>query len=90
MKLNIVSVFAIVTVASIAGMVLAGAFGYASALLAPKLFQTLVPWAELEPTGTATVLGAMVGVLLGGGLGVFAVLIQFGSNWINKQKQKTE
>ena len=88
MKLNIVSVFVIVTVASLIGMVMAGAFGYASAILAPKLFETLVPWAQLEPTGTATVLGAMVGVLLGGGLGVFAVLIQLCSVLLGKREKK--
>ncbi len=90
MKLNIVSVFVIVTVAALIGMVLAGVFGYVSALLAPKLFETLVPWAELEPTGTATVLGAMVGVLLGGGLGVFAVVVQLCADWMKGRGKKVE
>lgn len=85
-KLNIINVFLIVTGASLAGMVLAGVFGYGAAHLAPQLFETLVPWTELEPTGTATVLGAMVGVLLGGGLGVFTVLVQLISSWVTSRR----
>ncbi len=90
MKLNIVSVFIIVTVAALIGMVLAGAFGYGAAQLAPELFKTLVPWVELEPVGTATVLGAIIGVLLGGGLGVFAVSVQLLSSWLSRLAAKSQ
>lgn len=68
-------VFLGVSGAALAGMVLGGLFGLAAGLLAPTLFATLVPWAELEPVGTAVVIGAAGGVLCGGGLGVFAVIV---------------
>ena len=62
-RLNIVSIFAIVTAASLVGMLLGGAFGFAAARIAPDLFQHMIPWETLEPVGTATVVGAFGGVL---------------------------
>jgi hypothetical protein len=69
-------VFLAVTGAALLGMVLGGLFGLAAGALAPKLFAQMMIWPELEPLGTATVLGAIAGVLLGGGLGVFAIAVQ--------------
>lgn len=86
MKLDISKVFLLVTAASLIGMVMAGLFGFSAAQIAPGLFATLFPWVELEPVGTATVLGAIVGVLLGGGLGVFAVIVQLLSDWLATRK----
>tara|TARA_R110002111_G_scaffold113261_1_gene173861 strand:+ start:1756 stop:2034 length:279 start_codon:yes stop_codon:yes gene_type:complete len=86
MKLSTTRVFIVVTVYSLIGMVMAGLFGCVAAKISPGLFSTLIPWIELEPVGAATVLGAMVGVVLGGGLGVFAVIIQLLSGWIEYRK----
>jgi len=86
MRQSIPKVFLLVSASSLVGMVMGGAFGFGSAQIAPDLFTTLFPWIELEPVGTATVLGAMVGVLLGGALGVFAVMVQLLSDWIAHRK----
>ena len=86
MKQSIPKVFMFVSVAALVGMVMGGAFGYAAARIAPGMFATIFPWIELEPVGTATVLGAITGVLLGGGLGVFAVIIQLLSDWMSQRK----
>jgi hypothetical protein len=69
-------VFLAVTAAAMAGMVLGGLFGLAAGALAPDFFAHTLMWTLLEPLPTATVLGAIAGVLLGGGLGVFAIAIQ--------------
>lgn len=75
MKPSAWAIFAFVTLGALIGMVMGGLFGYAAGQVAPKFFTHLVMWAELEPVGTATVIGAAGGVLCGGGLAVFAVAI---------------
>lgn len=67
----------LVSITALAGMVMGGLFGLASGAMAPEFFAAIVPWLTLEPLGIATVLGGIAGVSLGGGLGVFAVLIEF-------------
>ncbi|MEX0654322.1 MAG: hypothetical protein WD534_06880 [Phycisphaeraceae bacterium] len=86
MKLNVITVFATVTAAALVGGAMGGGFGYGAGLLAPDLFSTLIPWETLEPVGTATVLSAAVGILLGGGLGVFGVLVQIVASLINRRR----
>ena len=75
MKANAWSIFAFVTLGALIGMVMGGLFGYGAGHVAPKFFTHLLMWAELEPVGTATMLGAAGGVACGGGLAVFAVII---------------
>ena len=73
--------FLIVTGCALAGMILGGLFGFASGNLTPDFFRHLIPWRDVEPIGFATFGGATAGVLLGGGLGCFSVLIQFILQW---------
>lgn len=75
-------VFLIVTGCALVGMILGGLFGWAGGKISPDLFRTLLaPWQTIEPLGAAVFLGATAGVLLGGGLGCFGVLIQFALEW---------
>lgn len=76
MTLTYGKVFAVVTAASLVGMVMGGLFGLGAGTLAPKLFSHMIMWTTLEPVATAVVLGAIAGVLLGGGLGVFGIAVQ--------------
>jgi hypothetical protein len=69
-------VFTIVSAGALAGMVMGGLFGFAAGSLAPSFFGHLIPWTDVEPRGFATVGAAVVGVLLGGGLAIFALLTQ--------------
>ena len=69
-------VFLIVTSCSLAGMVLGGLFGYGAGLLTPDFFGHLIPWQDVWPLGVAIFLGATTGVVLGGGLGCFSILMQ--------------
>ncbi len=73
--------FLVVTGCALAGMVMGGLFGFASGKMAPDFFRHIIPWQDVEPVGVATFLGATVGVLLGGGLGCFGVIIQFILPW---------
>ena len=75
MKPTAWSIFAFVTLGAIVGMVMGGLFGYGAGHVAPKFFTHLLMWAELEPVGTATMIGAAGGVACGGGLAVFAVAV---------------
>jgi hypothetical protein len=75
-------VFLIVTGGALAGMVMGGLFGVAAGSIAPNLFKQIIPWADVEARGVATILGAVAGVLLGGGLSVFGIAVQFlGKMW---------
>jgi hypothetical protein len=65
----------LVTGVALFGMLLGGAFGYAAGTIAPDLFVRVIPWQVTEPVGTAVVMGAFGGLLCGGALGGFAVVI---------------
>jgi hypothetical protein len=69
--------FITVTIAALAGLVMGGVFGLAAGKMTPDFFRHVIPWQDVEPVGFAIFGGATVGVLLGGGLGCFGVLIQF-------------
>ena len=73
--------FLIVTGCALVGMVLGGLFGFAAGKITPDFFRHVIPWQDVEPVGVATFFGATAGVLLGGGLGCFGVLIQFILQW---------
>ncbi|MDB6120290.1 MAG: hypothetical protein JWO08_4071 [Verrucomicrobiaceae bacterium] len=75
--MTIQKTFIAVTIAALAGLAMGGLFGYAAGRMTPDFFRHVIPWQDVEPIGFATVSSAMVGVLLGGGLGCFGVLIQF-------------
>jgi uncharacterized membrane protein len=70
------NIFAAVTIAALFGMVMGGLFGLAAGRLAPDFFRHLIPWQDVEPIGFAILLGATAGVLLGGILGCFGVIVQ--------------
>lgn len=70
------SVFLIVTGCAMAGMVMGGLFGFASGIITPKFFSHIIPWSDVEPVGVATFFGATAGILLGGALGCFGLLVQ--------------
>jgi hypothetical protein len=74
-------VFAIVTCGALAGMVMGGLFGFGAGSIAPRFFAHVIPWNDVEPKGLATVLGGIAGVLLGGGLATFALLVQTIAGW---------
>ncbi len=69
-------IFVAVTIAALLGMVMGGLFGLAAGRLAPDFFRHLIPWQDVEPVGIAILLGATAGVLLGGALGCFGVIVQ--------------
>ena len=69
-------IFAIVTFGALAGMVMGGLFGLAAGFVAPNFFRHIIPWADVEPKGVAALFGGIAGVLLGGGLATFALLLQ--------------
>ena len=65
-----------VTIGAILGMVLGGIFGFGAGTITPALFKRIIPWQEVEPVGAATFFGATVGVVLGGGLACFGIILQ--------------
>jgi hypothetical protein len=75
------TIFAAVTITALIGMVMGGLFGLAAGKLAPDFFRRLIPWQDVEPVGMATLLGATAGVLLGGVLGCFGVVVQTAVQW---------
>ncbi len=72
----VIRAIAIVTAVALFGMLLGAAFGWGAATIAPSFFKRVMPWTEIEPVGFATVLGAFGGVMCGGALGVFALILQ--------------
>jgi hypothetical protein len=69
-------IFFYVSAGAVIGMLMGGVFGFGAGSLAPNFFTHLIPWTDVEPRGIATVLGAIAGVLLGGGLATLGVVIQ--------------
>lgn len=82
--MSIVNLLVVITGSALAGMLMGGLFGFASGSMTPDFFGHLIPWQEVKPTGFATFLGATVGVVLGGGMGCFAVLIRVVLLWRGK------
>lgn len=74
--MNWKGIFLAVTAGALIGMVLGGLFGFWAGKMTPDFFAKIIPWQDVEPVGIASFFGATVGVVLGGGLGCFAVLIQ--------------
>jgi hypothetical protein len=74
--MNWKQIFIAVTLSSLFGMLLGGLFGFGAGKLTPDFFLRLIPWRDVEPVGLATFFGATAGVLLGGALGCFGVLVQ--------------
>lgn len=57
------------------GMLFGAAFGWAAATIAPSFFMNIAAGEVIEPVGFATVLGAFGGVICGGALGAFALVL---------------
>jgi hypothetical protein len=82
-NMNLKHIFIVVTVCALAGMILGGSFGFAAGKITPEFFRHIVPWQDVEPVGIATFFGATSGVLLGGGLGCFGIVIQLNVSLIH-------
>jgi NhaP-type Na+/H+ or K+/H+ antiporter len=82
--MTIQKTFITVTAAALGGMFLGGLFGFAAGKIASDFFRHVIPWQDVEPGGFATFCGATVGVVLGGGLGCFGVILQFIIEWRKK------
>jgi hypothetical protein len=78
-------IFGVVTIAALLGMAMGGLFGLAAGRLAPDVFRRLIPWQDVEPVGIAILLGATAGVLLGGALGCFGVIVQTLLQWRSRE-----
>ena len=76
-----IKIFLIVTGCALAGMAMGGAFGYGAGWLAPGMFRQYFQWQDVEPANAAAVVGATAGVLLGGALGCFGILMQWAFEW---------
>jgi hypothetical protein len=74
-------IFAIVTIAALLGMGMGGLFGLVAGRVALDFFRHLIPWQDVEPAGFAMLLGGTAGVLLGGALGCFGVIVQTLLQW---------
>ena len=85
--MNWKQIFLTVTGAALAGMVLGGLFGFASGKITPDLFSRIIPWQDVEPVGVATFCGATVGVILGGSLACFGIVMQ---TIVQLRKQKDD
>ncbi len=77
-----ISTFFIVTAGALAGMVMGGLFGLAAGMVAPALLSHMIPWTNVEPVGAGAVFGAVAGIILGGGLAVFAIMVQVVHAWL--------
>lgn len=78
-------VFLAVTGCALAGMVIGGLFGFGAGKITPDFFKHIIPWQDVEPVGVATFFGAAAGVMLGGGLGCFGILMQGVLAWTKRK-----
>lgn len=85
--MTLIRVIVTVTAVALFGMLLGAAFGWGAATLAPSFFKSVVPWKDIEPVGFAIVLGAFGGLVCGGALGAFALILETVSVWLNRRGQ---
>lgn len=85
--MTLIRVIVAVTAVALFGMLLGAAFGWGAATLAPSFFTSVVPWKDIEPVGFAIVLGAFGGLVCGGALGAFALVLETVSVWLNRRGQ---
>jgi hypothetical protein len=78
-------IFVTVTIAALIGMVMSGLFGFGAGKITPDFFRRVILWQDVEPVGVATFFGATAGVILGGGLGCFGVIIETILEWRKKR-----
>jgi hypothetical protein len=79
--MTIQKTFITVTAAALAGLVMGGLFGLGAGLITPDFFRHITTWQDVKPLGFAVFCGATAGVLLGGGLGCFGIIIQHIPEW---------
>lgn len=77
-------VFLLATGGALVGMLLGGVFGLTAGYVAPDLFRQVIFWTDIEPIGTATVFGAFAGVLCGGILSAFAIMVHLLTSVLGK------
>jgi hypothetical protein len=70
------AIFLRVTISALAGMVMGGLFGFGAGTITPDLFRRIIPWQDIEPVGAAIFFGATIGIMLGGALGCFGIILQ--------------
>lgn len=79
-------IFIVVTGCALAGMLMGGVFGFGAGKTTPDFFRHIIPWQDVEPVGVATFFGATAGVILGGGLGCFAIIVQGILHWKKREQ----
>ena len=87
--MTIKNIFIAVTAAALVGMVMGGLFGLIAGSITPEFFRHIVPWHDVEPAGFAVFCGATAGVILGGGLGCFGIVLQAIGEWRKKASDET-
>ena len=83
---TISSVFFFVTGGALFGLILGGLFGWGAGNLAPDFFKHSLIFHEIEPVGASTVLGAFGGVVCGGLLAAFAIVVQLINDVTSRNK----
>ena len=82
-------IFLLVSLGALAGMAMGGAFGFGAGTLAPTFFAHLKQWRglpDIEPRGIAVVFGGIAGVLLGGTLSAFSIVVYLLSRAAAREK----
>ncbi len=82
--MTIGTILKVVNGSALAGLVMGGLFGVFAGSISADFFTHVIPWQDVKPVGFATFVGATVGVLLGGGMGCFAVLVRALLIWRDK------
>ena len=73
--LSAARIFVLITAGALGGMFMGAIFGVCAGRLTPTFFAHFIPWNDVEPVGFACVLAATGGLLLGGGLAIFSLLL---------------
>ncbi len=87
--LSVARIFSLVTSGALGGMFMGAIFGLAAGKLAPTFFAHIIPWNDVEAVGFACVLGATGGLLLGGGLAIFSLLLHLALRLSAREKTET-
>ena len=87
----VIAVFLVVCLGALVGMTFGGVFGHWAGQTAPDFFKKILAFRgndfTTEPMGTATMMGAAGGAVLGGLLAVFGVLVAMFTAWLRTREK---
>ncbi len=83
MRLTWLQMLLIVAACAAVGLIGGGLIGLVAGIYLPEIVVNITPWQQVEPVRFATFWGALVGMVLVGGLGLISVILHQILEWLH-------